>query len=537
MLSIHVADLAVPSLLFGLALTSAFYVVRFILATLRPSNFPPGPRIIPGLGNLHQLPTEKAFLGFESMSKQYGPILGLKVGPRNLVVLHRADLVHELLQKRGAHYLGRPQMAILSDYVMPGSGDKWVPFFSVDFLPFFRRAVRHHLGPVGLTEVAPVMRAMAGRLLHRLLDPDTDFMQSFHLWTLESSLSVVCGRRAEDMGANWAEEYHDTAESLLDTVDMGVVALLDLFPALKLVPEAFAGWKREAVRIGERIRETYNAMLAHGKKGLAQGIQGRGYEPLIQKLLREEAGHDDKSQRQSLSENDITMIGGGILDAATDTTLATALFLIQALATSPEHQHRAQAEIDGAWGSESIPEHIDLSKLPFLTACVTEVIRWRPTTPVAVPRLCASDEVVSGHRIPAGSTVMINVWAIQHDPDEFDPDRYMRNPLGTKHDDTERDADWRKPLYAFGAGRRACPGEQFAMSVLVRTFALLLRIYDIMPIGDLDLSVETGVHATASVRPKPFKVNFVSRSEKVKQYALEEFERANRTLEELLPKA
>ncbi|KAH8896131.1 cytochrome P450, partial [Thozetella sp. PMI_491] len=121
-----------------------------------------------------------------------------------------------------------------------------------------------------------------------------------------------------------------------------------------------------------------------------------------------------------------------------------------------------------------------------------------------------------GYRIPKDSTVLMNVWALHHDPDfydepeKFDPERFMRNPVWVKtptgvYGQLEVESG-RKAVYTFGAGRRACPGEQFAMNSIVLAFTQLLWAYDIVSDGQFDIGVATGFTTSLTVAPRPFKV-------------------------------
>jgi len=52
-------------------------------------------------------------------------------------------------------------------------------------------------------------------------------------------------------------------------------------------------------------------------------------------------------------------------------------------------------------------------------------------------------------------------------PQDFMPERYIRNRFGTKFD-AEKDAETgRKEQYGFGLGRKICPGQWFARNTLV----------------------------------------------------------------------
>lgn len=528
-----------PSALLALATSSLlvllFYLVRFMLSTLRPANFPPGPPILPGLGNMHQIPREKLYLTWTAWAKVYGPILGVKLGPMNVVVLQRADLVRELFERRGATYAARPKMTAACDYVFPGEWDHYPGFMSIDFHRRMRRATRFHLGP-GVGESLPIQRAIAGRLMHDLLKKSDaeGFTKCFHRWALSSPLAMVCGRGEEDMGKEWADRYHLTQEKWMELLAPGVALAVDIFPALGWIPPVFASWKGKAAAVRKGMGETYGVMLENAKRLANGGVAGQRFEPLMARMLRE------NDEKVPFSDRDISLVGGGLLDAAADTTLSTSLFFVQALAAHPDIQRRAQAEIDSLWGRETVPEDIDIGKLPYLIACVNEVIRWRPTTPQAAPRATIADDEVFGYRIPKGTIVIINVWGIHHNPDDYDrpdlydPERFLRSPTGTKHDVGGVDMSWRKPVYTFGTGRRECPGREFALNTLLVTFALLLWAYDIVPEEEMNLNYETGVHAVAAVTPNPFRVKFVPRGEKARQGVLDEYVKANHMLADIL---
>lgn len=68
-------------------------LLRWVLSTFRPQNFPPGPPTIPGLGNLHQIPPSKPFLKFHEWSKQYGDLVSLKMAANNLVIINSPKIV------------------------------------------------------------------------------------------------------------------------------------------------------------------------------------------------------------------------------------------------------------------------------------------------------------------------------------------------------------------------------------------------------------------------------------------------------------
>lgn len=166
-----------------------------------------------------------------------------------------------------------------------------------------------------------------------------------------------------------------------------------------------------------------------------------------------------------------------------------------------------------------------------------KVLRWRPPTPSTLPHLMEKDDTVNGYFIPKGTVVLGNAWSVQHDPeafqspDIFDPERFLRNPYGTKETAEEAQLQGRKYLYCFGSGRRQCPGDLFAEGSIMITLAKLIWAFDIIADETIDLSIENGFHGGLVWSSQPYKVHFVSRSAHTKQKITEEYERCKCVLD------
>ena len=48
----------------------------------------------------------------------------------------------------------------------------------------------------------------------------------------------------------------------------------------------------------------------------------------------------------------------------------------------PEAQRKAQAELDNVVGTHRLPDFTDEIKLPYVTALMKGVLRWRPVAPL-----------------------------------------------------------------------------------------------------------------------------------------------------------
>ena len=194
--------------------------------------------------------------------------------------------------------------------------------------------------------------------------------------------------------------------------------------------------------------------------------------------------------------------------------------IVLALTAHPEALRKVQAEVDevlGAGMETPLAEDIDRTKLPYLHACIMEVLRWHATTPITLPREMQADVELRGYYIPAGTTIMTNVWTIQRDPafyeepDSFMPERYIKHPLGIKEGAPTQN---RKALYTFGFGRRECPGKEFYFQQMEITMAQVIWAFDFVPTGKLDTDIRTGFVFGVASRPNPLQMKFVPRRSK-----------------------
>ncbi|CAL5375060.1 unnamed protein product [Camellia sinensis] len=113
-----------------------------------------------------------------------------------------------------------------------------------------------------------------------------------------------------------------------------------------------------------------------------------------------------------------------------------------------------------------------------------------------IPRRSTRDVKLMGYDIAAGTRVITSAWAIGRDPlswdepEEFRPERFLNTSIDFKGHDFE--------LIPFGAGRRGCPGIQFATAVDELALAKPVYKFDFaVPNGargeDLDMSEAIGL--------------------------------------------
>jgi cytochrome P450 len=165
-----------------------------------------------------------------------------------------------------------------------------------------------------------------------------------------------------------------------------------------------------------------------------------------------------------------------MLIAGTETTAGVLSWACYLLSRHPHVLQRLQAELDETLGDREV-RYADLGNLRYLQQVIAETLRLYAPTWMLMRRPVA-DVRLGRWTIPAGSTVLFSIYALQRDPalyelpERFDPDRWA----------PERAADIKRGTYIpFGSGVRGCAGEQFARTEMAVILSVILREYSLYP--------------------------------------------------------
>ncbi|KAI6701800.1 hypothetical protein NL676_010936 [Syzygium grande] len=185
-----------------------------------------------------------------------------------------------------------------------------------------------------------------------------------------------------------------------------------------------------------------------------------------------------------LSDSDIIAVLWEMIFRGTDTVAVLMEWILARMVAHPEVQGRVQEELDRVVGRSREVSESDIGDLPYLQAVVKEVLRLHPPGPLlSWARLAITDTTVDGHHVPAGTTAMVNMWAICRDPlvwpDPllFRPERFLGGGDGGEGAEfSVLGSDLR--LAPFGSGRRACPGKALGMTTVTYWMAAMLQEHD-----------------------------------------------------------
>lgn len=163
--------------------------------------------------------------------------------------------------------------------------------------------------------------------------------------------------------------------------------------------------------------------------------------------------------------------------AGSDTSTSTVEWAMAELLRHPKFLDMIRQELDQIeFSEENVIKESDLTRLPYLQACVKEILRLHPPAPLLLPRRATETCQVMSYTIPKETEVLVNVWAIGRDPNiwedpsSFNPERFLSCELDFKGNDFE--------FLPFGAGRRMCPGLPMAVRQVCLTLASLIYHFE-----------------------------------------------------------
>ncbi|KAJ7633666.1 cytochrome P450 [Mycena polygramma] len=427
----------IPSMICAIALGLIFYGLYW-QRTRSKLPLPPGPRKLPLVGNLFQIPSVQPWKKYMAWSKEYNSdVLHLDIAGTSLVVLSSLEATEALFIKRSSIYSDRRTHRLV------------------------KRVTRH----------TPYRFERNNTVLQNLLQAPDAFMNHFRHWAGQNILSIAYGIDVQPVDDPYVALAHETLHILSEASPPGKY-VVDSFPILKHIPEWFpgAGFKRQAKEWRKLAHAMRDVPFAETKRQMDLGIAPSSFTANSLAAL-------SCSEDLYFTENTLRAAAGTMYVGGADTTVAALSTFVLAMLANPVAQRKAQAEIDAVTGGKGLPDFTNEQELPYLSAVVKEVLRWRNVGPIGVPHYIAVEDEYKGYRIPAGSIVIGNAWAILHDealypdPYTFNPERFLLNG--------KSNANVQNPEAAFGFGRRECPGRHMATAGLWIAIASILATFDI----------------------------------------------------------
>lgn len=501
---------------------------RYSKLTNHPVKFPPGPKTLPFIGNLHNIPIGRAEYGFAELARKYGPITGLMAGRQPMLVLNTWQAVRDLCDQKGSIYSSRPSLPVV-DIVTPGGINIGVNEYG-DLWRRQRKVFNDFLAGDRSDKMKPVQDAESTQMVYDMMMSPARYQDHVFRSFGAVILATVFGQRGKmfEPGGK-IERFFHAEEAWAHTISPMSAPPIKSFPFLENIPDwmtPWQGWKQRALKVKEMQESLYMGLLRETQERLAQG---KGTDCYMAQCLRNQ-------EKESFSDLEWGYIAGFFLEGGAETSASVTCVFILAMAAYPEVLANAQAEVDRVCGTTRLPGKDDAENMPYLRACMSEVLRWRPVIPLGIPHCTSADDTHGSHCIPAGTDIIINVWNIHHDPasyespSTFNPDRYLgSNAYSSSH---QVNANGRRTTYTFGAGRRICPGQRFAENTLMMHFAKMVWAFDIKRTGELPIELGSDWTQGVIAKPKNMNVNFILRDEGRRKIIRQAWVEADRFLQQ-----
>ncbi|KAJ7034658.1 putative monooxygenase [Mycena alexandri] len=469
----------------GITLLAAGVAYFAFASLVRRTNYPPGPRRLPIVGNAFQIPKTFQWLTFSKWAEKYGSIVYLEAVGQPLVLLNSYEVAKDLLEQRSAIYSDRPhlEMAYLSGYdkafVLQPYNDNWRQQ---------RKILTQDLGPRMIPRYHTFKEGEARLLTKSILDEPSNLEHLIKLRIAAIILRITYGHY---ISAD-TDPFLTLGRAAMDIFSRSAepgVWLVDAIPILKKLPTWVpgTGFLHTAAAWRQVVHKAAWEPYMWAKRNLESGTAL--LPNTCATALEASGGQPSTELEEQLVWAACMMMEGGM-----DTSMISAMNFFHAMLLNPAVQKKAQKEIDSVIGLDRLPTIEDKDSLPYVKGLVTEVLRLRPAIPLGlffvsvispvltrqtkgVPHALVKDDLYEGMHLPKGSVVIPNAWHMLHDPDvfpnpmEFQPERYNNLDSAMK----------RVTDVAFGFGRRLCPGKAFGEGTLFAIASTVLATCDITP--------------------------------------------------------
>ena len=500
------------------SLTVFICIATLILKWLRRDrrlNTIPGPKGYPIVGIGHKLPP-KAPAVFREWAMQYGDVFKIRVGWYDWVVINSPEAIREILEKQAVITSSKAPSPMGHDIVTGGNRMPTMPYG-----PHWRalRSIIRQITTVPMTTTFVPSQEFETKQLLFDLATDNQNQRNFYQHMRRFAFSIIMtntfGTRVQSLDHPDVKNAVRSQAILRRTSRPGAF-LVDELPPLALLPKWLQPGSSEAKEAAKEVLDIKMELWRRLEKQVQLGKAPHCY-------AREIYDSKESWYGQGLTEEHLAWVSGGLVEAGFETTAATLNSLVLHLAANQRVQNEAQKELLRVVGSNRLPTFADMSKLPYVRACVKEMLRMNPILAPGIRHYAEEDVVYKSHVIPKGTVLLANTAFLHYDPqrftkpNEFMPERYLDHNLYSSEYAAMSDP-FKRDHFTFSTGRRTCPGARLAENSLDIALAGIMWAFEIRPPlsngieAEVDLS-DNGYLDAGFTIPKPFAARFIPRDE------------------------
>ncbi|KAL9809940.1 putative cytochrome P450 [Arabidopsis thaliana] len=451
--------------IFLLTATLTFFITKFLWS--QNPKLPPSPTPLPIIGHLHLINKYPLPQALHHLSSNYGPVLFLKFGCREVLILSSPDSIEECFTNHDITLANRPK-TITSDHFSYGYknfgfapyGDLWRTLRRLSTLEVFSSVSLQKNSSIRTEEVSNLCSS-----LFRFSGGNSckvDLRYRFTLLTAHVMLRLVSGNRGVDESDSESEtKFLDEFKSRFFS-SLSSMNVCDYFPVLRWI--GYKGLENRVIEI-QRMRDEYLQRLIDDIRMKKFDSTGS----VVEKFLKLQ-----ESEPEFYSDDVIKGIVVLMFNAGSDTSPVTMEWAMSLLLNHPDKLDKVREEIKSNVKHKGIIQDSDLSSLPYLRCVIYETLRLHPAAPILPPHCSSKRFNLGNYEIPENTVLLVNAWAVHRDgelweeADVFKPERF-EGFVG--------DRDGFKFL-PFGVGRRACPAAGLAMRVVSLAVGALVQCFE-----------------------------------------------------------
>ncbi|XP_065852901.1 cytochrome P450 89A2-like [Euphorbia lathyris] len=458
-----------------------------------PYTLPPGPHILPVIGNIKWM--KKSILEIElilrSLHRELGPVITFRLGSRPSIFIADRTLAHQALVENGSLFSTRSVATATTKIATGNQRTISSSFYGPTWRLLRRNLTSEILHPSRAKSYSHARKSVLQILLHRFQsqsnsgDPVT-VVANFQ-YAMFCLLVLMClGDKLDEKQIKEIERVERSA-----IVNGRRFEVLNYWPALtKILLKK--RWS-EFFKIQKERQDVMLPLIRARKKvneERLQNLPNQEKEEFILSYVDTLLNLQLPDEKRKLTEIEIVSLCNEFLNAGTDTTSTSLQWIMANLVKFPQIQEKLFMEMKGVVeeGEEEVKEE-QLHKMPYLKAIILEGLRRHPPAHFVLPHSVKEDVVLGKYLIPKNANINFMVaemgWdeKVWEDPMSFKPERFM----GKEFDIT---GSREVKMMPFGIGRRICPGYGLAMLHLEYFVANLIWNYEWKAVDgdDVDLS-------------------------------------------------
>ncbi|KAK1416294.1 hypothetical protein QVD17_32083 [Tagetes erecta] len=464
-------------------------------------NLPPGPVPLPVIGSLHLLGS-LPHRSFHKLSQKYGPIMSIRLGSVQFVIVSSPDAAKLFLGTHDAVFASRPYIQAAKYLSYDSKGMTFAPYGQ------YWRSVRKFctvklLSGSKLNGFAGMRREEIGLMVEEIKAAskarNVVNLSEIVCSTIEGMVCrMLFGKKNDDRFV-----FKTIIDKSMEAT--GLFNVADYVPIL--APFDLQGLTKRFKSLSKELDEMFEILIdEHEKRNQASESPNRDQMDFIDILLSLKQEHSSTNDELSytIDRSNMKAILLDMVAGAIDTSNTSIEWVLSVLLKHPRVMKELQKELKTMVGDKPIVEENDLIKLRYWHMVVKETFRLYPTGPLLVPHESMEDVVINGYNIPKKTRVLVNYWAFGRDPkvwsdnwEEFLPERFLDNEIDFRGNDFK--------LIQFGIGRRGCPGMNLGLLNIGLVVCNMVHRFDWelpngMSTSDLDMNEKFGL---TTPRAKP----------------------------------